>query len=117
MNSDSFFLSEIRRIMSSFNPLGTLSASTWVTKPHLYSRSARSRMVLTFVLIAFSQAQSQSSAPVCHVHPGWWSDGEDESGRRASPYPVPRAPPGFFFNDTATSEIYTLSLPDAYESR
>src|SRR5579864_7497556 len=54
MNSGSFFLAEIRRMMSSFNPLGILSSSTSVTKPHLYSRPARSWMVFTSVLIAFS---------------------------------------------------------------
>src|SRR5215510_2035703 len=34
MNSGSSFLAEIRRITSSFSPLGILSSSTVVTKPH-----------------------------------------------------------------------------------
>src|SRR6516225_3045300 len=54
MNSGSFFLAEIRRIISSLSPFGTLSSSTEVTKPHWYSRSAKSRIALRLVLIAFS---------------------------------------------------------------
>ena len=52
LNAGSFFFAEISRMMSSFRPLGTRSSSISVMNPHLYSRSARSRIVSTFVLIA-----------------------------------------------------------------
>src|SRR5437868_15122631 len=38
MNSGSFFLAEIVRIMSSLRPGGTVSVSTSVTNPYAYSR-------------------------------------------------------------------------------
>src|SRR5437899_12256776 len=69
MNSGSFFLAEIRRMVSSFRPLGTLSSSISVTKPHLYSRSAKSRIVFRFEFIAFSQTQNQLWEPHCRAHP------------------------------------------------
>src|SRR5438045_6298565 len=53
MNSGSCFLAEIRRMVSSFKPLGTRSSSILLMNPHLYSRSARSRIVSTFVLICY----------------------------------------------------------------
>jgi hypothetical protein len=37
----SFFLREMKRMVSSFKPGGADSASMSVTKPHLYSRLAR----------------------------------------------------------------------------
>src|SRR6266496_694533 len=52
MNCGSRFLAAISRTVSSFRPLGTLSDSTSETKPHLYSRSARSRIVFTLVLMS-----------------------------------------------------------------
>src|SRR5438552_3404488 len=54
MNSGSFFLAEIIRMMSSFRPLGTCSAPMSVTKPHLYSWFARASMELAVVLTQFS---------------------------------------------------------------
>src|SRR5260370_1709698 len=53
MNSGSFFLVEIRRMMSSFRPFGAASASILVTKPHLYSRSTRASNVLVSVPMVF----------------------------------------------------------------
>src|SRR6266480_5720273 len=38
----SFFLAEMKRMISSFSPIGAESASISVTNPHLYSRFARS---------------------------------------------------------------------------
>src|SRR5437016_1720987 len=51
MNGGSFFLAEIRRMMSSLSPLGTDSDSMSVTKPHLYSRLASSSIVLLSVVM------------------------------------------------------------------
>ena len=41
-HAGSFFFAEIRRTVSSLNPRGTVSCSTSVTNPYLYSRLARS---------------------------------------------------------------------------
>src|SRR5581483_9631941 len=65
MNCGSCFLAEMVRMISSFSPLGIRSASISVTKPHLYSCSARSRMVLTFVLIALSRTVRFQFEPGC----------------------------------------------------
>src|SRR5512137_1434301 len=51
MNSGSFFLAEIRRMMSSLNPRGAASTSTSVTNPYLYSWLARASIVLVEVLM------------------------------------------------------------------
>src|SRR3954451_24580724 len=51
IKSGSFFLAEIWRMISSFRPRGTVSVSTWVTKPYLYSRLASSAIVLVAVVI------------------------------------------------------------------
>src|ERR1700680_1567600 len=51
MNSGSFFLVEIRGMMSSFRPFGAESDSTSVTKPHLYSPSTRVSMIFVSVLM------------------------------------------------------------------
>src|SRR5512138_1691231 len=51
MNSGSRFLAEIRRTTSSLSPLGTVSVSTSVTKPYLYSWFANASMVSVDVLI------------------------------------------------------------------
>src|SRR5580698_3086479 len=47
----SFFLAEIRRMMSSFKPGGADSVSTSVTKPYLYSCLTRLSIVSVAVLI------------------------------------------------------------------
>src|SRR5256885_17244461 len=64
MNSGSPFLAEIRRMVFSLRPLGTRSSSMSLMNPHLYSRSARSRIVSTFVLMVCSlrSAGSQGKA-------------------------------------------------------
>src|SRR5215475_10390616 len=67
MNWGSPFLAEIRRMMSSFKPLGTRSSSISVMNPHLYSRSARSRIVLTFVLIALFRTLDSELEPNFHL--------------------------------------------------
>src|SRR5882672_9411378 len=54
MNSGSFFLCEMSRMMSSFRPGGAASASTSVTKPYLYSCLTKPSMVSVAVLIVES---------------------------------------------------------------
>src|SRR5690606_6938593 len=59
-HSGSFFLDDIRRIVSSFNPLGAISISISVVKPYLYSScsssfSNSSSLVLIFNASLFTR--------------------------------------------------------------
>src|SRR5205085_9002747 len=92
MNSGSFFLAEMIRIVSSLSPLGTLSSSSSVTKPHLYSRCARSLIVFRLVLIELSRSHG-SPAPDFPAAPGWQSAASAGSSLPASISPLHRAPP------------------------
>src|SRR5438045_2195733 len=75
MKSGSFFLAEICRMVPSFKPRGTVSVSTSVTKPYLYSRFASSWIVLVAVVIAFLNRFSLNS------YLAQWRQ-RDEVGRR-----------------------------------
>src|SRR5580658_3848185 len=66
MNSGLFFFAEMKRMISSLRPLGARSSPISVTKPHLYSCCASSRIASVFELIGFPQTQSWSQA--CHAH-------------------------------------------------
>src|SRR5262245_43734303 len=70
IHSGSSFLREIRRITSSFSPGGTVSCSTSVTNPHLYSRSARSRIgSLVLLLIEALSTSCGTGARAVGCHP------------------------------------------------
>ena len=51
MKLGSFFLAEIKRMISSFNPRGTVSVSMSVTNPYLYSRLTNSSVVYVAVFM------------------------------------------------------------------
>src|SRR5258708_1631071 len=75
MNSGSPFLLEIRRMGSSFRPLGTRSSSMSLMNPHLYSRSARSRIVSTVVLMVCSLRSARSQCETGNKIPVGTFDG------------------------------------------
>ena len=54
MKLGSFFLAEIKRMMSSFSPRRTVSASMSVTKPYLYSRLTNSSVGVVAVFMVFN---------------------------------------------------------------
>ena len=63
MNAGSFFLAEIRRMVSSFSPRGAASTSTSVTNPYLYSWLAKASIVLVEVLIMSPVASIRGCSP------------------------------------------------------
>src|SRR5215212_9648570 len=78
-HSGSPFLAEIRRMMSSFSPLGAASASISVTKPYLYSlpTSASTDELIRFPLTVVRQPlpPEQVRPPVLLLHHGRMQSG------------------------------------------
>src|ERR1051325_4090999 len=76
----------------------------------LFPYPTLSRSVMPFGSLAGAAglvAMTQASHPLAYVA----VRSEEHTSELQSPYVIPYAV--FFFNDTATTEIYSLSLPDA----
>src|SRR6266571_518458 len=78
MKSGSSFLAEISRMISSFRPGGTASASIGVTNPYWYSLSASSLIVLALVIVSPSPSRPRV------VPASATSANPREGGRRAA---------------------------------
>ena len=69
MKLGSFFLAEIKRMISSLSPRGTVSASISVTNPYLYSWLTNSSVVFVAVFMVLPFPFSVDSARSFADHP------------------------------------------------
>src|SRR3989304_1686573 len=92
------------------------------TRSEEHTSELQSRLHLVCRLLLEKKKQVTRSEPTCHHTPHTHPLHPARAARPALSASCPglcpppssaRPPPSFFFNDTATTEIYTLSLHDA----
>src|SRR5271167_2536281 len=132
-NSLNFFFLMIRRPpRSTLFPYTTLFRSTsarsmrWLTAAHdrqAYPRAPgrseehTSELQSRFELVCRLLLEKKKKQPALGLGWNYWREGFPNTfctnSDPAPQFSVPIGSPDFFFNDTATTEIYTLSLHDA----